>query len=148
CLHRRDAAAVAAGHRAVRRGRGAGRPMGRGPARSLARRGPAVRAEGVAAVTAVRRLGHRQGEPVLLNQDLHVNNVLLAEREPWLVIAPRPLLGERELAVAAVVRECGLGHGRREVWYRLDRLCAELGVGRERARGWSMGYAVVWAFLD
>lgn len=122
--------------------------MGQGPARSLARRGPAVRAEVDAAVTALRELGPSQGEPILLNQDLHVNNVLLAEREPWLVIDPKPLLGERELAVAAVVRDYGLGHGRREVWYRLDRLCAELGVDRERARGWSMGYAVVWAFLD
>ncbi|MGH2956248.1 MAG: aminoglycoside phosphotransferase family protein, partial [Solirubrobacterales bacterium] len=31
----------------------------------------------------------------LANQDLHGGNVLRAEREPWLVIDPKPLVGER-----------------------------------------------------
>lgn len=118
------------------------------PSRWLAAGQPCERKLIDAAVTALQELSPSQGEQVLLNQDLHVNNVLRAEREPWLVIDPKPLLGERELAVAALARDYGLGHGRREVWHRLDRLCAELGVDRERARGWSMAYAVVWAFLD
>lgn len=101
-----------------------------------------------AAAAALRELSASQGELVLLNQDLHANNVLRAEREPWLVIDPKPLLGERELAVAPVVRDYGLGHGRAQVLRRLDRLTADLGVDRERARGWSLAYAVVWAFLD
>ena len=85
---------------------------------------------------------------VLLCTDLHAGNVLAAEREPWLVIDPKPLLGERELAVAAIARDYSLGHSRDHVRNRLDRLTAALGVDRERARGWSFGYAVVWAFQD
>jgi streptomycin 6-kinase len=101
-----------------------------------------------AATGTLRELAGSQGEQLLLNQDLHVNNVLRARREPWLVIDPKPLVGERELAVAALVRDFGLGHGRAEVQHRLDRLTAELGADRERSRGWSFAYAVVWAFLD
>src|SRR5690606_39192301 len=103
------------------------------PQRWLAAGRPCERRLLEAAVAALRQLSSSQGEQVLLNQDLHVNNVLRAEREPWLVIDPKPLLGERELAVAALVRDYGLGHGRREVWHRLDRLCAELVLNRERA---------------
>jgi len=32
--------------------------------------------------------------PVLLHQDLHPGNVLAAEREPWLVIDPKPVVGD------------------------------------------------------
>jgi streptomycin 6-kinase len=101
-----------------------------------------------AAAGTLRALTDSQGEQLVLNQDLHVNNVLRARREPWLVIDPKPLLGERELAIAPLVRDYGLGHGRAEVQHRLDLLTGELGADRERARGWSLGYAVVWAFLD
>ena len=49
-------------------------------------------------------LAHSQGEQVLLHQDLHGDNVLAAQREEWLVIDPKPLVGEREFAVAPIVR--------------------------------------------
>ena len=56
------------------------------------RSGRAVRAELVdAAVDALSSLSQSQGEQVLLHQDLHGDNVLAAEREPWLVIDPKPL---------------------------------------------------------
>ena len=32
---------------------------------------------------------------VLLATDLHASNILAAEREPWLVIDPRPFVGDR-----------------------------------------------------
>jgi streptomycin 6-kinase len=41
---------------------------------------------------------------VLVNQDLHADNILRAEREPWLAIDPKPLLGEREFGLAPVIR--------------------------------------------
>jgi streptomycin 6-kinase len=41
---------------------------------------------------------------VLLHQDLHADNVLAAQREPWLTIDPKPLSGEREFGVTALVR--------------------------------------------
>jgi len=98
------------------------------------------------AVDALGLLSESQGEQVLLNQDLHGDNVLAAEREPWLVIDPKPLLGEREFAVAPIVRSFELGSSKADVLYRLDRLTSELGLDRERARGWTIGQTMAWAF--
>jgi streptomycin 6-kinase len=97
-----------------------------------------------AAIDALQTLSATQGEQVLLHQDLHGDNVLAAEREPWLVIDPKPLVGEREFAVAPIVRDAELGEGKRDVLYRLDRLTAELGLDRERARLWTIGQTVAW----
>jgi streptomycin 6-kinase len=98
------------------------------------------------AVDALRLLSESQGEQVLLNQDLHGDNVLAAEREPWLVIDPKPLVGEREFAVAPIVRSFELGSSKADILYRLDRLTSELGLDRERARGWTIGQTMAWAF--
>ena len=83
---------------------------------------------------------------MLLHQDLHGDNVLAAQREPWLVIDPKPLVGEREFNVAPIVRDSEFGHSRRDVLHRFDRLTSELGLDRERARGWTIGQTVAWAF--
>ena len=91
-----------------------------------------------------RDLAETQGELVLVHQDLHGENVLAAEREPWLVIDPKPLAAEREFAVAPIVRSGELGHSRRGVLYRLDRLCSELGLDRERARLWTIVQTTAW----
>lgn len=99
-----------------------------------------------AAVDALRTLPSSQGEQVLLHQDLHADNVLRAGREPWLAIDPKPLAGEREFGVAPIVRSSELGHGRREVRWRLDRLSSDLGLDRERARLWSLAQTVAWCF--
>jgi streptomycin 6-kinase len=99
-----------------------------------------------AAVDALTSLSHSQGQQVLLHQDLHGDNVLAAEREPWLVIDPKPLIGEREFAVAPIVRSSELGHSKRDALYRLDRLTSELGLDRERSRGWTIGQTMAWAF--
>jgi streptomycin 6-kinase len=98
-----------------------------------------------AAVHYLRELAPTQGEQVLLHQDLHGENVLAAEREPWLVIDPKPLAGEREFSIAPIVRSFELGHSRRHVLHRLDRLCGELGLDRERARGWAIAQTVAWS---
>jgi streptomycin 6-kinase len=98
-----------------------------------------------AAIDALRELAPTQGEQVLLHQDLHGENVLAAEREPWLAIDPKPLLGEREFAVAPIVRSFELGHSKRDALHRLDRLTSELGLDRERARGWTIGQTVAWS---
>jgi streptomycin 6-kinase len=97
-----------------------------------------------AAIEAIEQLAPTQGEQVLLHQDLHALNVLSAEREPWLAIDPKPLVGEREFGVAPVVRGAELRHGRAEVRHRLDRLTAELGLDPERARGWCVAQTVAW----
>jgi streptomycin 6-kinase len=99
-----------------------------------------------AARRALVELPPSQGEQVLLHQDLHAGNVLRAERESWLVIDPKPLIGEREFGLAPIVRSVELGHSERAVRTRLDRLCADLGLDRERARGWALAQTVAWAF--
>jgi streptomycin 6-kinase len=86
-----------------------------------------------------------QGEQVLLHQDLHGENVLSAQREPWLVIDPKPLAGEREFGVAPIVRSFELGHSKRDALYRLDRLCSELELDRDRALGWTIAQTVAWS---
>jgi streptomycin 6-kinase len=99
-----------------------------------------------AAIDALETLNPTQGEHVLLHQDLHGDNVLAAQREPWLVIDPKPLAGEREFAVAPIVRDPELGHTKRDVLHRLDRLTSELALDRERARLWTVGQTIAWSF--
>jgi len=99
-----------------------------------------------AAVEALSELSDTQGEDVLLHQDLHADNVLAAQREPWLVIDPKPLSGEREFGVAPIVRSYELGHERAQVIRRLDHLTSVLGLNRERSRMWSFAQTLAWSF--
>jgi len=99
-----------------------------------------------AALDAIETLSSSQGEQVLVNQDMHADNVVRAEREPWLMIDPKPLAGEREFGIAATVRGHELGHGRGAVLHRLDRLTDALDLDRERARGWALAQTIAWAF--
>ena len=99
-----------------------------------------------AALCALEELAPTQGEQVLLHQDLHADNVLRAEREPWLVIDPKPLAGDREFGLAPIVRSFELGHSERALRRRLDRLSAELSLDRDRARGWALAQTVAWSF--
>ena len=92
-----------------------------------------------------RELAASQGELVLTSQDLHGDNILAAEREPWLAIDPKPLAAEREFQAAPIVRSPELGHSRQQVLYRLDRLVADLGLDRERARWWTILHTAAWS---
>jgi len=75
----------------------------------------------------------------LVNQDLHGGNVLRAPREPWLVIDPKPLVGERELEASGLLRNT------HEVSRWLDVL-ADIGFDRQRARGWGVAHNLAWAW--
>jgi streptomycin 6-kinase len=101
-----------------------------------------------AALDAIAHLAMSQGEQVLLHQDLHGWNVLAAQREPWLVIDPKPLVGEREFGLAPIIRSLELGGGRRDVLRRLDHLTSELGLDRERARQWCIAQTVAWSVAE
>ena len=78
----------------------------------------------------------------LVNQDLHGLNVLRAQREPWLVIDPKPLVGERELDGVGVLRNVD---SVAEVRRWLDAL-TEIGLDRERLRGWGVAHALAWGW--
>jgi streptomycin 6-kinase len=101
------------------------------------------------AVEFARVLGADQGEAVVLHQDYHGGNVLRAEREPWLAIDPKPLVGEREFDAASLLRDRRdqLVHDpapQRRVRRRLEQLAEELNLDRERMRGWGVVHALAW----
>jgi streptomycin 6-kinase len=98
------------------------------------------------ALHAIHGLRESQGQQVLVNQDLHGDNVLRAKREPWLVIDPKPLVGEREFSIAPIVRSYEFGHSQKATVDRLDRLTNALGVNRERARLWAFAQTLAWSF--
>ena len=102
-------------------------------------------------VGALRELGSTQGPLVLANEDLHAGNVLRAQREPWLVIDPKPIAAEREFTPVAMIRDekeellsepDPLSRLRR----RLDRFSADLELDRERVRGWTIAHTIAWGF--
>lgn len=98
------------------------------------------------ALQAIHELRESQGQPVLVNQDLHGDNVLRAQRERWLVIDPKPLVGEREFSLAPVVRSYEFGHSQKATVKRLDRLTNALELNRERARLWAFAQTLAWSF--
>jgi len=105
-----------------------------------------------AAVTRARELGADQGEPVVLHQDFHGGNVLLSDRG-WLAIDPKPLVGEREFDLASYLRDRRDELARdpdagSRVRRRLDQLTSELGLDRERARGWGIVHALAWGVTE
>jgi streptomycin 6-kinase len=79
----------------------------------------------------------------LANQDLHGGNVLSAAREPWLVIDPKPLVGERELDAVGLLRNAVWEGQSITRW--LDVLSA-LQLDRERLRGWGVAHALAWGW--
>ena len=98
------------------------------------------------ALQAIHDLRGSQGQQVLVNQDLHGDNVLRAQRERWLVIDPKPLVGEREFSLAPIIRSYEFGHSQKATVDRLDRLTTALALDRERARLWTFAQTLAWSF--
>lgn len=101
------------------------------------------------AVSLAKDLATSPGEPALLHQDLHGGNILRATREPWLVIDPKPLVGDREFDIASLLRDrrprlMEDPNPVRTLQWRLDLLVDELSLDRERARGWALLHALAW----
>lgn len=97
-----------------------------------------------AALEAMDLLSRTQGPQVLIHQDLHGDNVLRAQRQPWLAIDPKPLVGEREFSLAPVIRSYEFGHSRDAVVQRLDCLSTALNLDRERCRVWCLVQSLAW----
>jgi streptomycin 6-kinase len=81
----------------------------------------------------------RRSAAYLVNQDLHGGNILRSRREPWLVIDPKPLVGERELEASGLLRNAD------SVTRWLDVL-RDLGFDRERARAWGVAHNLAWSW--
>jgi streptomycin 6-kinase len=59
-----------------------------------------------AGMAALRELPRSADRSVLLCTDLHAGNVLAAEREPWLVIDPKPFVGDPAFDVVQHMLNC------------------------------------------
>ena len=91
-----------------------------------------------------------QDEPAVLHGDLHHHNVLAARREPWLAIDPKGVVGEPAYDTAALlhnpVEVLGTPRPGKVLERRIDLLSQELGLDRERVRGWGLAQAVLAAY--
>jgi streptomycin 6-kinase len=95
------------------------------------------------AVASMEELIASPREELLLHGDLHLGNVLSAEREPWLAIGPKPLVGDREFDVTALIRDgaeelIGDADAGTRLQRRFDALTERLSCDRERSRAWSV----------
>jgi streptomycin 6-kinase len=105
------------------------------------------------AVDSARELSATQAQLVVVHQDYHGGNVLRAAREPWLVIDPKPLVGEPAFDAASLLRDRRDELTRdpapeRRIRARLDQLTAELGLDGERLRGWGIVHALAWGMSE
>ena len=85
------------------------------------------------------------GPGVLVNRDGHLGNVLAAQREPWLLIDPKPLVGEPAFDGGWLVMDLfNQGEAREPGSARqwCARVADGLGVPAERVRGWALCRAV------
>jgi streptomycin 6-kinase len=101
------------------------------------------------AAVLAREFAQTGGDDVVVNRDAHLANMLAAEREPWLLIDPKPLVGDRAFDGAYLLLDrLGVSPTRAAVAALLHKLADELGVERERLRGWAFLRAfenVLWA---
>jgi len=96
------------------------------------------------------------GSGVLLHGDLHYQNVLAADREPWLVIDPKPMRGDRHYEPAPMLwnrwdEAVATGNLRFALRRRFHTLVDAAGLDEELARDWvvvRMVYNAVWELED
>jgi streptomycin 6-kinase len=92
-------------------------------------------------------------ESMLLHGDLHHDNILSAERQPWLALDPKGLVGEPAYEMGALLRN---PYPRLLAWpnlqqilaRRLHQLAEELGFDRQRLLGWGLAQAVLSAWWN
>ncbi|MBA8930005.1 streptomycin 6-kinase [Kutzneria viridogrisea] len=82
---------------------------------------------------------------LIVNQDLHFENVLAGEREPWLVIDPKAVAGDPEFGLTPLLWNQFDGPG---VGRRLAALVDAAGLDLDLARAWTLVSALenwTWA---
>jgi len=91
-----------------------------------------------------------QAEPVLLHGDLHHFNVLAAQRQPWLAVDPKGVVGEAAYDTGAFLRNpkqlLNTPHPGQVLDRRVDLLAEELDLDRSRVRRWAISQAVLAAY--
>ncbi|GGS11261.1 hydroxyurea phosphotransferase [Streptomyces rubiginosohelvolus] len=102
--------------------------------------------------SAVAELADEPGDR-LLHWDLHYDNVLAAQREPWIAIDPEPLVGDPGFDLWPALDSrwddvVAQGEPLRVVRRRFDLLTDTLGLDRARAAGWTLGRLLQNALWD
>ncbi|MFD5828676.1 aminoglycoside phosphotransferase family protein [Lentzea sp. NPDC060358] len=101
---------------------------------------------------AAREAGTRPMGTTLVNEDLHYQNVLRGDREPWLVIDPKPLSGDPEYSVIPLLwNRFGELAGDRGLTGRFLAVCDAGELDAEKARGWTLQRAVanwIWCLRE
>src|SRR3989442_6958087 len=87
-----------------------------------------------------KELPHTAPAHVLLATDLHAGNVLRARREPWLVIDPKPFVGDPAYDATQHLFNCD-ARLRSDPDGTICRFADLLGVDRERVRLWTFARA-------
>jgi streptomycin 6-kinase len=82
-----------------------------------------------------RELPRSAADEALLATDLHAGNVLAAEREPWLVIDPKPFFGDRAYDATQHLFNCD--RLEQEPAALVRRLAGLLDLDEERVRLWT-----------
>jgi streptomycin 6-kinase len=93
---------------------------------------------------------------VVLHGDLHHWNILSAQRQPWLAIDPKGILGEPAYEVGAWLRNPfpflnNFTDAQKITDRRLHQFSDELGFDRNRVRDWAFAQAVLsawWGYED
>jgi streptomycin 6-kinase len=90
-------------------------------------------------------------EPVLLHGDMHHFNILAAERESWLAIDPKGIVGEPAYEVGALIRNVlpdihDTPNLERVLARRFDILAEMLELDRQRLWHWSIAQQVLSAW--
>ncbi|MGA5557679.1 APH(6)-I family aminoglycoside O-phosphotransferase [Streptomyces lavendulocolor] len=112
------------------------------PEAAAALRDPADRRRLKGWASVVTELAGDPGDR-MLHWDLHYDNVLAAEREPWLAIDPEPLIGDPGFDLWPALdtgweKLQATEDAPRVVRRRFDLLTEALGLDRERAAGWTL----------
>jgi streptomycin 6-kinase len=90
----------------------------------------------------------------VIHTDLHYGNILAAEREPWLVIDPKPVNGDPHYEIAPMLWNRWdeiAGDVRDGVRKRLWTLVDAAGFDEDRARAWvivRMVHNAMWSLQD
>jgi len=87
-----------------------------------------------------KRLPSNAPRQVLLATDLHAGNVLQAEREPWLVIDPKPFVGDPAYDATQHLFNC-FDRLRSDPHKTIRKFSELLGVEHERVRLWTFARA-------
>jgi len=97
----------------------------------------------------MRTLPFDNDHPLLIHGDFHPGNILAAQRNPWLVIDPKPMIGSPAYDAVQLLTQAD---GRvvepppvAAIEKRLDVLAALLGIEAERIALWALARTAEWS---